>query len=128
MKRTKAEKEAILKKIGWTIYILDCADNTFFAGMSRSFRLQGDLDKIKINNRYFKEHPERLPVKTAYIEQGLPFREALAKFDYLKVMNRRQRTKLIVTNKWHIGGPWREYLESKGLYKKLDNKNLTLPY
>jgi len=125
MKRTKAEKEAILTRIGWTVYILDCADNTYFAGMSRSFLLQNALNNIKmLKGKYFKGHPERLPVKITFEEKGLPFREALAKFDYLKLMNRRQRARLIATNKWYIGGPWREYLENKGLYKRIDNKNI----
>jgi predicted GIY-YIG superfamily endonuclease len=129
LKRTKSEKKAILKRVGWTIYILECADKTYYAGMVRSFRMQNVLDNIgKLKGIYFSKNPERLPVKIVYEEYGLPFREALAKSDYLKLMNRRQRTKLIMTNKWHIGGPWREYLENKGRYKRIDKKNLTLPY
>lgn len=119
MKRTKEEKEAILARIGWTVYILECADKTFFAGMVRSFLFRKEINEIGIKGGvYFNNHPERLPVKIVFEEVGLPFREALAKFDYLKIMNRRQRLNLIRKQAWYIGGPWKEYLENKGVIKK----------
>jgi hypothetical protein len=60
----------------------------------------------------FCAHPERIPVKVIFQESRLPFREALAKRDYLIEMNRRMRDKLIKTGKWFPGGAYRRWIET----------------
>jgi putative endonuclease len=97
-------------RIGWILYIVECADKTLFTGMTR------DLTKalVEINvlkkRRYFNGHPERIPVKVVFQENNVPFREAYSKFSYLRKMNRYLKNKLIRTKKWPVGGPWKEYM------------------
>jgi len=97
------------KFTGWVVFIVQCKDGTYFSGFGRF--LDEKLDKI--NQRkgyYFSTHPERFPVKVVYTEERLPFREAFAKYQYLRKMERIAKEKLITTKKWPIGGAWREFL------------------
>lgn len=99
------------KFIGWTLFIVECADKTYYTGMTR------DLNKalIEINilreGIYFNKHPERIPVEVVFAEKNVPFKEAYAKYQYLREMNRYLREKLIRTKKWPFGGPWKEYIK-----------------
>lgn len=97
------------RKIGWTVYIVECADGTFHSGMSDNLekRLR-DIGMLK--GVYFSKHPERLPVRIVFKEEGLAFDEAFAKRRYLKTMNRKQKIGLIEKNHWPMGGTWREYV------------------
>lgn len=98
---------------GWTIFIALCGDGTYFSGLCRDLKR-----KLREINRgegyYFSTHPERLPVKVIYEENELPFREAFAKYQYLREMNRKLKDKLMKTRCWPLGGPWRRYLVQKG--------------
>lgn len=99
------------ENLGWTIFLLRCADGSYFYGMCKN--LNRKLSEI--NRRegiYFSKHPERLPVEVVYKETQLKFREARAKSRYLKEMTRRLRTKLIETGKWPIGGDLKKYIMS----------------
>jgi len=59
---------------------------------------------------YFSKHPERFPVSLVFCEKELLFREAYAKSNYMKEMNRKLKEKLIKTSIWPVGGPWKEYI------------------
>lgn len=96
----KVAIDYITLKMGWTVYIMQCADGSYYVGMAR------DVNKeLKYLNKY---HPDkhlnpiygRLPLKIIYTEKNIPFREAYAKFSYLRVMNRVQRDRLLQTKKW----------------------------
>lgn len=102
-----------LKNIGWTIFFLECADNTLYAGMTRN--LEKELIEIRAFRKgiYFGKRPERLPVKVVFKEVNLVFKEARAKFNFMKKMNKIMKVRLIETKKWPIGGTLKEYIESK---------------
>ena len=122
MARTKKEKIALLERLGWTVYILECADGTYFAGWTRNMKTA--MSQV-LMEEYFFNHPARLPFKVAYKERNLPFKEAYAKHEYLRLMNHRQRARLIETKTWTKGGPWKKYLEK---YPEIEKDNLTLTY
>lgn len=97
------------RNLGWIIFIVECADGTYFGGMTKSYRRRlREINSNKIN--YFINRPYRLPVRLVYKETELPFREAVAKAEYMKEMNRKLKRKLIDTGVWPMGGPWKEYL------------------
>ncbi len=116
-KKTRLEeyREKLYKKITWIIYIVRCADDTYFGGMTRN--LKEDLELINVHRRgkYFSKNPERLPVELVYHEY-VPFKEAMAKFNYLKKMNKRLKLKLIRTKVWPYGGAWKEFAENNPEY------------
>ena len=98
--------------VGWTVFFVECADGTYFSGLCRNLRKK----LWEIDNRqglYFSKHPERLPVKVVFKEVQLPFREAYAKYKYMKEMNRKLKKKLIGTGQWPLGGPLKRYLIEK---------------
>ena len=101
-----------LLRIGWTIFLVECADGTYFKGLTRN--LEQALHEIdsgrggKGRGRYFKHHPERFPVTLVFVERNLPFREAYAKSSYLGELNRKQRKKLVDTKKWN--NSWKLYM------------------
>lgn len=102
-----------LKNIGWTIFFLECADDTLYAGITRN--LDKELIEIRVFRKgiYFGKHPDRLPVKVVFKEINLIFKEARAKFNFMKKMNKTMKVRLIETKKWSIGGSLKEYIESK---------------
>lgn len=84
----------------WSLFILRCADDTYYTGWTMS-TVEKEVNKTVKNNKYFKYHPERLPVEIAFKETGLPFLEAYHKFRYMRdKMNKRQKKKLAKTKKW----------------------------
>lgn len=92
------------------MYILECADKSYFVGITRNLkRALADVNVLR-KNIYFSKHPERVPAQTAFEEKRLKFREAYAKWQYLREMNRRQRKKLITTRRWPIGGALLDYI------------------
>lgn len=102
-----------MKKLkgGWLVFIVECADGTFYTDMDIDIRRK----LYKINNMegiYFSKHPERLPVKVVFKEEGLSFKEAYTKFQYLRSMNRKLKKKLIETKKWPAGKIIWEYLKN----------------
>ena len=95
--------------VGWTVFIVECADGSFFGGMCENFRKRlYEINNHRIN--YFINNDERLPVRIVHKETHLPFREAFAKAQYMKEMNRKLKKKLIETGVWPVGGPWKEYV------------------
>jgi predicted GIY-YIG superfamily endonuclease len=100
----------LLTGTGWTVYILECADQSFRAGLTRNLRKAvADINMLGIGH-HFGGHPERLPVKVVFKEEGLKFREAYAKYNYITEMARPMRIKLIKKKKWPIGGPLLQYV------------------
>lgn len=112
-KMTKKKKNKDLENVGWTICYLECADNTLYAVMTRNLKKElieiGELKK----GIYFTKHPERLPVKVVFKETNLIFKEARAKYTFMKKMNKTMKLRLIETKKWPIGGALREYILSR---------------
>jgi predicted GIY-YIG superfamily endonuclease len=106
-----------LRNIGWSVYIVECKNKVYYAGMARNIKKELAQINVLKKGRYFnKQHPERVPVTVVFEEKNLPFREAYAKFSYLKGLNRVQREKLIRTKKWNSG--WRLY--SRGVRNKIE--------
>lgn len=86
---------------GHIVYILECADGSYFTGMCS--KLEEGLKRLAGGKvRHFK-NPERFPVTVVFKEEHLPFLEAFLKFKYLRSMNRLLRKKLIDTKKWPAG-------------------------
>lgn len=98
------------------VFILECADGSYYTGMCNDFRKK--LWEIENGiNVYFTTHPERLPVRIIFEEKGIPFREAYAKSQYMKRMTRIQKERLINKGIWPIGGVLRDYYDKKFLEK-----------
>jgi len=104
--------ESRRKIVGWTVFIVECADGTLFCEMCRNVRKK--LSEINMGcGIYFSKHPERLPIKIVFEEKRMVFREAYAKHRYMKQMNRKLKLKLIGEKIWPMGGPWKEYVNSR---------------
>jgi putative endonuclease len=106
-----ASTPSIDRVVEWTIYILECADGTYSVGFCRDLRVRLKEIAAGEGSQYFLNRPDRLPVKLLYEEPGLPFREAYAKFRYLRTMPRRLKEKLIYKKKWPLGGELKEFLK-----------------
>lgn len=97
---------------GWTVFILECANGPYYTGMTRDLkRTLVDMEVYRLGTHVSK-HPEMFPVKVVFKETFLPFREAFAKKCYMRLMNRKLRSRLILTKKWPIGGPLLEYIKT----------------
>ena len=89
-----------IKRMGWTVYLVECIDGTYHGGMARD--LEKEMVEINvIKSGWFFRHQDKTPVKVVFQDPNLPFREAFAKKCYLIDMNRRQRRKLIQSQKWN---------------------------
>jgi len=96
------------KKIGWHVFLVECADGAFFGGIARNIEKEiKEFGKTKIHP-YFIRNKGKLPVKLVFAESNLGFREAFAKFSYLKDMNRRQR--LMLLKKKRFNNSWVLYM------------------
>lgn len=107
---------------GWSVYILECADGKYLGGMTRNMKRVLAESNTTHGRAWFLGHPERCPVKVAFVETGLPFRQALAKREYIKEMNRKLREKLIRTRKWPLGGSLREYIMTAPFEEIFENR------
>ena len=121
MTKLEEYRTRLYKRITWVIYIVECADGTYYGGMTQNLEKQLLLINNNREGFYFSTHPERVPVTLRY-EENIPFKEAHAKFKYLKEMSRRLRKKLIETKRWPFGGAWREFAINNPHYLK--NKNI----
>jgi predicted GIY-YIG superfamily endonuclease len=99
-----------LTRSNWTLYILEGADGSYFTGITRNNLKRGIRNLELPQSCYFIGHPERFPAKLVFVENGVSFKEAYAKFQYMRAMNRRLRKKLIDTRRWPMGGQWLLYL------------------
>ena len=107
MTTNKKEKKPL--KFGWILYILEDKKGVYHTGMTRS--LKRTLLNINVlNYGHASKYPERLPVEVVFEERNVPFKEAHAKFKYLRKMNRYLRNKLIRTKIWPLGGDWKEFV------------------
>lgn len=101
----KEEKKPL--KFGWILYILEDVNGMYHTGMTRSVR----RTLLNINVlKYGQINKDKLPVKVIFEERNVPFKEAYAKFKYLRKMNRYLRNKLIKRKQWPIGGEWKEFI------------------
>lgn len=101
------------KSIGWSLFIVECADGTYYSEICRNIKKRiRELNSIP-ECIYLHNHPERLPVKVVYKEENLPFKEAFAKFKYLKEMRTPLKKRLIFKHIWPNGGPYKRFLEKK---------------
>jgi predicted GIY-YIG superfamily endonuclease len=99
-----------IKRLGWTVYLVECVDGTYHGGMARD--LNKEMVEINvIKSGYFNRHPDKTPAKVVFKDPNMPFREAFAKKCYLMDMNRRQRKKLVETQKWN--NSWILYFSGK---------------
>ena len=98
-----------LTNIGWTIFFLECADETLYAGMTRN--LEKELIAIRVLKKGEYINNNRIPVKVVFKETKLIFKEAHAKCKFMKKMNKRMKKRLIETKKWPLGGALKEYIE-----------------
>ena len=93
----------------WSVFMAECADGMFYAGMAR------DINKTLLVANHLKQDghlkEKNLPIKISFKEEGLSFREAWAKKQYMRQMNRKLRTKLVTTGRWPMGGQYRRWLE-----------------
>ena len=117
-KSIKAYKNSLLKRIGWTLFIVECADKTYSVGFTRDLNKELAYINLFRRGRHFCNHPERVPVKVVWKETSVPWREAKAKYSYLVEMNRKLKKKLIYTKKWPYGGPWKKFKEENPDYFK----------
>lgn len=105
MKR-KARKDLTY---GWTLFIIESSGTTYKVGMARNLE-EGILKLVR------RGHGKgQYPYKLLFEEKEIPFKEASAKYEYMKRMNRYLKSKLIRTKKWPFGGAWKEYVISQGL-------------
>lgn len=94
---------------GYTVFLIECADGTYYSGMCRD--LKKKMAQLSLQRgRIFMKFPERYPLKVVFREEHLPFREAFFKHKYLREMTRRLRKKLIEEKKWPLGNTLRKYL------------------
>lgn len=95
---------------GYTIFLAECADGSFYSGMCR------DLDKrLKdINNKkvasYFSSRPQCLPIKIVFKEDHVIFKEAFVKHKYLRSLTKRYRDKMVKDGKWPLGKELRQFM------------------
>ena len=57
------------------------------------------------------------PYKLLFEEKEIPFKEAEAKFEYMRHMNRYLKSKLIRTKIWPLGGAWKKFVVNQILSK-----------
>ena len=87
---------------GHTVYIMSGSDGSYYTGMCLD--ITEELKRVaKGEIRHFKNHPERFPVKVAFSESMLSFKEAYLKCKYLRTLNKTYRKKIIDTKEWPAG-------------------------
>ena len=95
-----------LRGIGWSVFLVKCADGSYYGGMTRNMKKELVLMNTPAHGSspwYFKSFPKKAPVDLVFEERHVPFREAFAKKSYLMEMNRTQRDALIRTKSWPAG-------------------------
>jgi len=98
------------RKIGWSLFIVRCKDNSLFTDICYSRELDKKVATINRGKGYFfSTHPERLPVTVVFLEEERPFKEAFVKMKYLRRMNKPMKEKLIKTKQWPSGKPLHAY-------------------
>ncbi len=101
-----------MKIRGYTVFIVQCADGSYFSGMCRELKSRlNEINKEMKGGSYFTAHPERLPVKPVFSENNLIFKEAYFKTRYLRTLTRRYRERLIKTGRWPLGKMLRTLLK-----------------
>ena len=100
VRQIKKKRKILPRNLGWSVFLLECADGTYYGGMTRD--MIKEMSKINVLRKgYFKRYVGKVPAKIVFEDSNLPFREAFSKHSYLMEMNRRQRKKLIETKRWN---------------------------
>jgi len=99
-----------LKVVGYSVFLVKCADGSYYSGMC--VNLKNKINEINARlESYFKSRPELVPVKLAFHEDHIPFKEAFVKHKYLRSLTKRHRDRLITTGRWPLGKDLREFME-----------------
>lgn len=110
----RKRKIKIERPLGWTVYIVKCADGTYYSGLCRNLKKALTNEIYRRQGEWFINHPERLPVTVMFADTGLIFREAYAKFQYLrKHFDKPMKERLIRSKIWPIGKEYKVYLMEK---------------
>jgi predicted GIY-YIG superfamily endonuclease len=76
----------------WFVYILRCADGSFYTGITKEVRRRFQQHNAGTASRYTRS---RLPVRLVHQEAVLDQRAALKREAAIKALSRRQKEKLI---------------------------------
>lgn len=83
----------------WTIYILECADKTFYTGITTDFKRRVDEHNNGSASKYTRA---RLPVKPVFSMSAADRSEA-SQIEYkIKKMSRKKKIDLIAEKKAHL--------------------------
>ena len=100
---------------GYTIYLLKCADGSYYSGMCKDMTKElSEINKNKRLSGYFLNRSQLLPVTIVFQEDHVPFKEAFAKHRTLRAMTKRYRDRLIRTKKWPVSTEYKKFLEKNG--------------
>ena len=83
----------------WFVYIIECADNSYYVGMTWSLSIRHDQHQEGFGSEYTKEHGFK---KLVYAEEYENLEEARQREKQLKGWTRKKKEKLIV-GEW---GKW----------------------
>lgn len=80
--------------MSWTLYILRCADDTLYTGITNDLEKRLAQHQSGKGAKYVRG---RTPVRLAYQEQHLTKSAALKKELYIKSLSREAKLRLLVT-------------------------------
>jgi len=82
----------VFKKKKWSVYILRCADDTFYTGISNNVEKRVEAHNCGKGARYII--PSRRPVELVYLEEGFGVGGALKRERTIKKSGRAAKEKL----------------------------------
>jgi putative endonuclease len=86
--------------VGWSVFLTECSDGSYYCGWARD--VEKEINELNVMKKgYFRRNPDKTPIKIVFRDNNLPFREAFAKYHYLREMNRCMRKRLVKTQKWN---------------------------
>jgi putative endonuclease len=90
--KTNSLTQPLPAERGWTLYILECRDGTFYTGIAKDIDRRLHQHNRGLASRYTRG---RRPVKIIYQEPGLSRSDALIKEAAVKSLPRREKEDLI---------------------------------
>lgn len=79
----------------WFVYILECADGTFYTGSTNDLEKRVEIHNLGTGAKYTKA---RLPVKLVYHEEFDDKKEAMKREWFIKhKLSRKQKMELIIS-------------------------------
>ena len=76
----------------WSVYILECSDKSYYTGITNDINKRLKAHNSKLASKYTRT---RLPVKQAYVKNGLSHSEAAKLEHKIKQLTRKQKIELI---------------------------------